>query len=216
MSCPLPPSASVATPQDGDKLHAPAAARNAQALADFLSAHAPPAGQALEIASGTGQHVVAFARGLPGLHWHPTDVDKARLRSIDAHVADTDLKNVAHASYLDATAPGWGEGHTPKDLIVLINLLHLIPAPATQTLINEAAGALTSTGTLMLYGPFRRDGALTSDGDTRFDAELRGADPAIGYKDTRALQDWLHAAGLSNVTRHDMPANNLMFLARKV
>ena len=33
----------------------------------------PERGSALEIASGTGQHVVWFAAGLPDWHWQPTD-----------------------------------------------------------------------------------------------------------------------------------------------
>ena len=61
----LPPSASVAHAQDGAKLHAPAAARNAQALLTLLHDHAPASGKALELASGTGQHIIGFARTMP-------------------------------------------------------------------------------------------------------------------------------------------------------
>ena len=53
----VPGTASVATPEGG-KLYAPAAARNVQAISDLLAQLAPVQGQALEIASGTGQHIV--------------------------------------------------------------------------------------------------------------------------------------------------------------
>jgi len=211
----LPPSASVAHATEGAKLHAPAAARNAAALTDLLRKHAPHSGTALEIASGTGQHLAAFAAALPGLTWYPTEIDAARRASIDAHVAEAGLTNAAPAAPLDATAPGWGAIQHPKDLIVLINLLHLIAQPQVDTLITETAEALAPGGLLVLYGPFRRAGKLTSAGDAQFDAQLRAADPAIGYKDDLDIARGLSDAGLSPIDSLQMPANNLAFLAGK-
>ena len=215
MTAKLPPTASIALPMDGAKLHAPAADRNREALCDLLRAHAPPTGTALEIASGTGQHVAAFAAALPGLYWQPTEPDAARRASIDGYVADAGVTNVAPAMMLDATADGWHGSVAPQDLIFLSNLLHLIPTPAVKCLIAQAALALSPVGTLILYGPFRRGGQLTSDGDAKFDAELRSADPAIGYKDTVDMTEWLGHAGLKPVKIIEMPANNLGFIARK-
>jgi hypothetical protein len=100
-------------------------------------------------------------------------------------------------------------------VVVLVNLLHLIPTPEARTAVTEAAHALAPGGLLLLYGPFKRNGRLTSDGDIRFDAELRAANPAIGYKDDLDIVRWLADAGLSPIDRVDMPANNLAFLARK-
>ncbi|MGC1494719.1 MAG: DUF938 domain-containing protein [Sulfitobacter sp.] len=212
----LPPSASIASADEGAKLHAPAAARNTDALCALLRDHAPSAGTALEIASGTGQHVIAFAAANPDLYWHPTEVDAARRASIDAYVAEANLTNVGTAAPLDATAPGWGNAIDPKDLVVLVNLLHLISTPETIILINKAADALAQGGTLILYGPFKRSGKLTSDGDARFDADLKSADPAIGYKDDLDILNMLRDADLSQIDRVEMPANNLAFIARKV
>ncbi len=67
--------------------------------------------------------------------------------------------------------------------MLLVNLLHLIPAPAAETLLAEVALALAPGGTFCLYGPFLRDGQPTSPGDAAFDASLRAQDPTIGYKD---------------------------------
>lgn len=212
----LPSTASVAIAQDGAKLHAPAAARNALALSDLLVNHAPKAGRALEIASGTGQHIVEFATALPELHWQPTDIEAERLASIDAHVAEAGLANVAHAAHLNAAEAGWHDTSAPLDLIVLVNLLHLISEAEVRTVITEAALALGSQGVLVLYGPFKRDGRLTSEGDVRFDDQLRTADPAIGYKDTLDMGRWLGDAGMTAVQTIEMPANNLAFVARKI
>ncbi len=211
----LPPTASVALPASGAKLHAPAADRNVDALCDMLRAHAPRTGRALEIASGTGQHVVAFGVALPGLHWQPSEPDATRRASIDAYVAEAGLTNVASAIPLDAAQPGWHRALAGQNLILLANLLHLIPTADVRQVITETALALAQDGALILYGPFRRDGALTSPGDVRFDAELRNADPAIGYKDTVDMAAWLSDAGLSSIDPVEMPANNLAIIARK-
>ena len=215
MSHALPPSASVANPAGGAKLHTPAAARNVDALTELLREHAPARGSALEIASGTGQHIVAFARALPGLDWQPTDIDATRRASIDAYGAEAGLDNLTEALALDATEPGWGADHAPRDLVLLVNLLHLITMAKVETVIAEAAKALAPGGVLILYGPFMRDGRLTSAGDLRFDADLRAADPGIGYKDTLDIARLLSDAALSPIDTREMPANNLAFIARK-
>ena len=211
----LPPSASVAEPTEGDRLFAPAAARNREPLCELLAAHAPQTGRALEIASGTGQHVVAFAKRLPGLTWHPSDIATARRASINAHAVDADLPNITPVDFLPIFNKFYYNEHGHFDLIMLANLLHLIPTDAVQNLVTEAALALAPSGTLILYGPFKRAGQLTSPGDTRFDAELRAADPAIGYKDDLDMARWLSDAGLSPIDQTEMPANNLAFIAGK-
>ena len=211
----LPPTASVAEPGDGAKLHTPAAARNAGAITELVARVAPAEGRALEIASGTGQHIVALAAALPGLSWQPTDVAPERLRSIDAHVAEAGVGNVAPARHLDATEAGWPDRVGPQDLVVLVNLLHLISEAEAKAILAHTAQALAPGGVFVLYGPFRRDGALTSEGDRRFDAELRAADPNIGYKDSADIVSWLNASGLEPEDVVEMPANNRAFVARR-
>ena len=211
----LPNTASVAHAESGDKLSAPSAERNAEPLCDLLLHHAPKTGQALEIASGTGQHVVAFAAALPGLTWQPSDIDGTRLASIRAWVAEAGLSNITPATALDATAPGWARSMPPKDLILTVNLLHLISEAEVKTLIGEAAMALAPGGRLILYGPFLRDGETTSEGDARFHASLRDQNPEVGYQDDFDVIDWLHAAGLTLIDVVEMPANNLSIVATR-
>ena len=213
MSRKLPPSASVANPLGAGKLHAPSAERNLAALCDLLLSHAPKSGNALEIASGTGQHITQFATRLPGLHWHPTDIEADRLTSINAYTGE--LPNVAPALHLNAAQAGWAAKTNNHDLIFLANLLHLIPSLDAKTILSEVALALSPKGTFIVYGPFKRAGSLTSEGDARFHAQLQDADPAIGYKDDTEMIEWLNAAGLSQLNTVEMPANNLAFIARK-
>ena len=195
-------------------MFAPSADRNSADICELIQSLVSPKTHALEIASGTGQHISALATAMPDVHWHPTDVDSARLASISAYTQELGLTNIAGPIFLDATAAGWGASMPAVDLVLLTNLLHLISAGECRTLILEAAQALSPGGTLMLYGPFKRSGVLTSDGDARFDADLRASDPNIGYKDDLDMRTWLSDAGFARVAVNQMPANNLAFVAR--
>jgi len=206
---------STAHATDGAKLSAPSALRNRDHVAAMLTTMAPASGQALEIASGTGEHMILFAQQMPGLIWQPTEPDPTRRASIDAHATESDLRNIRPAAHLDAIAPGWGAEMAGQDLIHLGNLLHLISDAEAATLLTEAAMALAPAGLLSLYGPFKRSGKLTSDGDLSFDARLRAEDPAIGYKDDRWVLAELNKAGLTDSEIRDMPANNLAIFARR-
>ncbi|SLN48895.1 hypothetical protein PEL8287_02546 [Roseovarius litorisediminis] len=209
----LPPSASVAHTFDGARLSTPSAARNAQAITDLLQCYVPRSGKALEIASGTGQHVVAFAAAMPELDWQPSEPDPVRRASIDAWAAEAGLPNLRPAISLDACTSGWASQFPGQNLIVLINLLHLITTPEAQILIAEAAKALAPSGRLILYGPFLRAGHATSEGDRRFHTSLIAQDPGIGYKDLDDVRQWLADNGLGLIATVDMPANNLTLIA---
>jgi SAM-dependent methyltransferase len=213
----LPPTANVARDAGGGRLVLPAAERNKEAIATLVAdlMDGATGATALEIASGSGQHIVEHARRNPGVTWQPTDVDPARLTSIDAYAAEAGLANIRPAALLDATCPGWSATHNGLHLVLLANLLHLISDDETAALIAEAGRALAPGGHLFIYGPFMRGGELTSEGDRRFHAELTGADPAIGYKDDFDITDLIHCNGMELVRLVDMPANNLSFIARR-
>jgi len=211
----LPDSASTATPGEDGRLYAPSSERNAAPILALLKHHGPAEGRALELAAGTGQHAAHFAAALPGLQWQPTEIEPTRRQSIDSWAKTVTAPNLQPAIELDATAPGWGSSHAGQDLILLVNLLHLISTPEAQTLISEAAQALAPGGRLILYGPFLRDGEATSEGDASFHASLTAQDPEIGYKDDFDVIDWLHEAWLELVDVVEMPANNLALVAKR-
>ena len=192
------------------RISAPSALRNRDAIAAQLVRLAPAAGRALELASGTGEHVIRFAAVMPGLDWQPTEPDAARRDSIAAWTVWAGAPNVRPPRPVDAARPGWSGDHGPVDLIVVVNLLHLIAEDEAATVLAEAARALAPAGLAVIYGPFLRDGTATSAGDAAFDAHLRAQDPAIGYKDVAATRAQLAAAGLRHVETVDMPANNLL------
>lgn len=193
---------------------APSAARNIGPILDALAAHAPLAGRALEIASGTGQQVVRFAALRPELDWQPTDLLPENLAAIEAWRHAAGARNIRPPRPLDAGQPGWG-ATGPFALVLAVNLLHLIPAATMAVLLVEAGRALGPGGRLMLYGPFLRDGRATSPGDAAFDARLRAQDPRLGYKDVAAVEVAVAGAGLRPVARLAMPANNLFLIAER-
>ncbi|WP_298934595.1 DUF938 domain-containing protein [uncultured Ruegeria sp.] len=209
----LPPSASVASAADDGKMVAPAATRNTGALCELISAHAPQRGRALEIASGTGQHVCAFAEHRPDLTWQPTEIDPDRRASIDAYASI--LPNVAATAELNATSPGWHSRVPQQDLIILVNLLHLIGWEETEVLVAEVVKALAPGGRFILYGPFKRAGQLTSEGDKRFHDALTRQDPEIGYKNDNDIVESFLSCSLELLDIIEMPANNLAFVTTK-
>lgn len=186
------------------------AERNRDAILQVLLPKLPRRGNVLEIAAGSGQHIAALAAHRPDLDFHPSDPDPARRASIDAHCKG--LPNVAPAGDIDAGQPGWAIENA-ADMVLVVNLLHLISDGEMAVLLDEATQALAPGGWLAIYGPFLRDGRTTSDGDSDFDASLRAQDPAIGYKDIDVLRTVLGVLGLT-VDVVEMPANNLMVLAR--
>lgn len=194
---------------------APAAERNLAPILASLARHAPKSGRALEIASGTGQQIPAFAAAHPGLIWQATDRDAAHLATMRAWAALAPAPNLLPPCLLDAAQPGWGARHSPCTLVLIVNLLHLITDNEAAVVLREATLSLAQQGRLMIYGPFLREGKTTSTGDAAFHAALRATDPATGYKDVAWVQARLAAQGLDMIAE-DMPANNIMLRAFRV
>lgn len=211
----IPSTASVAFPCNDGRLSAPAAQRNAGPIIDLVVEIAPETGQALEIASGTGQHIVKLAATTPELTWQPSDIDPLRIASIKTWSADKTLVNLKTPVLLDATQVGWSSEHTNQSFILLINLIHLISISEARTIISEISLALAPGGRSIIYGPFKRDGKLTTLGDESFHQSLKEADPEIGYKNDIWMIDQFKIAGLALLRIDQMPANNLAFVLEK-
>lgn len=197
----------------GERRHAPSAARNLAPIRDVHARWLPATGRVLELASGTGQHIAAFARQFPALTWQPSDANPDTAASISAWVGDA--PNVKAPVLLNACVSGWSQTLGRWDAICLTNLLHLISTPEAAVLLSEVPRALAKDGVFCLYGPFRQGGALVSEGDAAFDASLRAQDSEIGYKDIEWITEHLTLAGLEIVELVAMPADNLMLITRR-
>ena len=211
----LPDTASVAVSQGDGRLFAPSAERNSAPIVNLIKRIAPEPGNALEIASGTGQHIVQLALSLPNIIWSPSDVEGERLKSISAWVESENLLNIKPPMYLDATETGWAKSLPKSNFILLVNLLHLISWNETETLIGELSIALKTKGIALVYGPFMRNGQLISEGDKNFHTSLIQTDPDIGYKNDLEMLTLFSNSGLVHLETVEMPANNAAFVLQK-
>lgn len=201
------------TTPDG-ALSAPAASRNVAPILEVLAVRLPGSGRVLEIASGTGEHAVAFAAALPGLSWTPSDPSTEARASIAAWSAASGLPNMTAPLALDVTdETAWPGG--PFEAMVCINMIHISPWAATEALMQLAGSRLTAGGVLYLYGPFREAGQPLAPSNAAFDDNLKTRDPAWGLREVTAVRELAALEGLELVERVEMPANNLSLIFRK-
>ena len=193
-----------------------AADRNKQPILDVLRQVLPERGTALEIASGTGQHVVWFAAGLPGWTWQPTDADATALPAISAAVAQGGLANVRPPLLLDVMSPQWpAQGRlSPQafDAIYCANMLHISPWATCGALMRGASRHLAPGGVLVTYGPYLEDDVATAPGNLSFHQSLRLRNAAWGIRRLHDVAQEAALAGLRLAARHAMPANNLLLV----
>jgi len=189
-------------------LESPSAERNKQAILEVLERYLPATGTVLEIATGTGQHVVHFARALPELIWQPTDVDPDLRPSASARIRAAGLANVREPLALDVLDARWPV--SAADAVVCINMIHIAPWSATPGLLRGSAGLLAAGAPLFLYGPFRREGRHTAPSNEAFDASLRARNPEWGVRDVADVASCAHEHGFDLAEVLEMPANNLV------
>ena len=164
-----------------DRQYAPATVHNRDFILDVLRNVLPVSGVILEIASGSGEHVVHFARNFPSLVFQPSDPDPDALLSIAAWVKATNVTNVRSPIVLDASQSFWPI--TSADGIICINMVHISPWEATLGLMRGAAAILSSGAPLYLYGPYLREGIATAPSNQAFDRSLRDRNPSWGLRE---------------------------------
>lgn len=193
--------------------HAPAASRNRQPILDELRPRLPTDGLVLEVASGSGEHVMHFAAALPNLVFQPSDPDSSARASIDAWADATGLANVRPAVALDTQQAAWPVEQA--DAVLCNNMIHIAPWQAAIGLIAGANRVLSAEGLVYLYGPYRRDGRHTAPSNDVFDRDLRRRNPAWGVRDLEAVTALAGEHGFGAPEVIDMPANNLSLIFRR-
>jgi SAM-dependent methyltransferase len=202
------------------RLRGPAFARNHapiwSAIAPFLQDRG---GDVLEVGSGPGEHVVAYAGRSPAITWWPSDVDPRHLASIAAWRAHAGSANVQAPARIDLLDAAWDAAlPMPGRLLAIlcINVLHISPWGVTENLLAGAGRRLAPGGRLLVYGPFRRDGAHTAPSNAAFDASLRAQDPAWGVRDTRDIAAAAERCSLRIAEMAPMPANNFTLVIERL
>ncbi|HVQ10654.1 MAG TPA: DUF938 domain-containing protein [Methyloceanibacter sp.] len=214
---PPPPVALEDRGRTGDGRHfSPSAARNSGPIQEVLERVLPKSGIALEIGSGTGEHVICFSKALPGLLWQPSDPDPAARASIAAWIAAEGLANVRAPVAIDTRHALWGvEDDAPFAAMISLNMIHIAPWESALGLLAGAGRLLRPDGRLYLYGPFMRGGAHTAPSNAAFDADLKRRDPRWGVRDIDDLIREAAPHGLDLREIIDMPANNLSLVLVK-
>ena len=195
----------------------PAAERNKQPILEVLRQVLPASGSALEIASGTGQHVAWFAAGLPGWSWQPSDAHPGGFDSIAAWARQQGVSNVRPPLRLDVLAARWLASDDARfdarfDAIYCANMLHISPWATCPALMHGSARHLAPGGRLITYGPYLEDGVPTSPGNLAFDDSLRAQDAAWGIRPLEDVKREAARAGLQLSERYALPANNLLLV----
>ena len=173
-------------------------------------------GDALEAGSGTGQHVVHFAKHTPDITWWPSDLNERHLKSIEAWRAHAALPNIRPPLRIDLTDPAWSsamhDGSVPAELLAVFcaNVIHIAPWRVAEGLFAGAGRYLRSEGRLFLYGPFKREGKHTAMSNAVFDTSLREQDAEWGVRDIADLEKLAARVGLALIETVPMPANNFI------
>jgi hypothetical protein len=197
----------------GTRRSAPAALRNREPIALVLTEWLPQSGLVLEIASGTGEHIVHFAERFPALDWQPSDIHPDALTSIEGWRQDAQLPNVRPPIEIDAASAEWPIGRA--DALISINMVHISPWRSALGLLDGAARLRAPGAPLILYGPWLEEDVPPAPSNLDFDSDLRLRDPQWGL---RKVEDFAAAGDERSLrlveTRH-MPANNMMLLLRR-
>jgi hypothetical protein len=209
------PGAANSAP-DG-RMFSPTFERNSAPICGVLTTLlAGKTGRALEVGSGVGQHVCAFAEALPAIVWTPSDPDAIHRASIAAWIDHTGAP-AAPPLALDASSDWSAAEHlAPLQAVFSANVIHISPWAVAEGIVAGAGRLLAPDGVLAFYGPFRERGRHTAEGNASFDVGLRADNAAWGVRDLDAVATLAEAAGLGAAEVHRLPANNIIASFRRL
>jgi len=187
-----------------DKPFSAACERNKMPILQVLQPLYAGVKRVLEVGSGTGQHALHFAAALPHLVWQCSEVP-SQLPGLRLWLDEADLPNLPPPLALDVNQ---GLPSGAFDAVFTANTLHIMGWDEVQRLFDGLAARLPDEGLFTAYGPFKLGGSFIGEGNARFDADLRQADPRRGIRDLEAVDALARAARLRMLSDQPMLANN--------
>ncbi len=166
----------------------------------------------LEIGSGTGQHAVYFAKDLPHLTWHTSDVSENH-DGIKQWIQDSHLDNVKLPIDLNTVKSIWPD--RLFDAVFSANTAHIMHSHEVEAMFVGIGTILAPGGKFLLYGPFNYGGQYTSESNQNFDQWLKERDPGSCIKDFETLCVFAEQADMQLVEDFEMPANNRILYWQK-
>lgn len=191
-----------------------AAERNKQPILERLQEVLGERNSALEIGSGTAQHVLHFAEALSQVVWQPSNLPEI-LEQTQKGLEGFSFLNILEPIALDVAHQNW-----PKDaydIVYTANTCHIMAWESVIKMFEGVGRCLGNNGLFCVYGPFNYDGQFTSDSNREFDGRLKESVPTQGIRDQEKVV-WLGKKnGLELQHDFEMPANNrfLVFLKTK-
>ena len=194
--------------------HSIPTSRNRDPILGVLKRVIAPGSRVLEIASGSGEHAIHFAKNLARVEWRPSDPDENARTSVAAWIEHERAENIAEPLDLNVEEEGWEKRlASGYDAIIAINMIHISPWEATLGLMRGAgvllAKAERGPGILYTYGAYKRGGVHTAPSNDAFDAWLKERDERYGVRDLEEVEAAANVHGLRLREIIEMPANNL-------
>ncbi len=188
-----------------EKPFSQACENNKQPILNVLTRYFSDRKSVLEIGSGTGQHAVFFAAGLPFLQWQPSDLAE-NLPGLQLWIDEAELRNIKTPVKLDMLGNVWPDDH--YDAAYTANTCHIMPMDAVKVMFWQLGNRLSAGSIFCQYGPFNYHGLFTSDSNARFDEMLRQRVPHMGIRDYDDIAGLATANGFKLLEDIEMPANN--------
>lgn len=163
------------------------------------------ANHVLEIASGTGQHAIYFAKKMPHLTWH-TSEHLSYIDCLNTWVTEAKVNNVIRPIVLDVSVSKWPS--IDIDAVFTANSFHVMQRKDIVSFMKGAGDLLKQHGNLIIYGPFKYNGLFTSTKAKRLDKWLKGRDAYSGIKHFEEINLYANDNGFRLVTDYHMPENN--------
>ena len=195
-----------------DLPYSQACENNKQPILEVLKKIFPDQGLVLEIGTGTGQHVVHFARHLPHLQWQPTD-HPDNLHLCQARIQQAGLNNILPPQALDVSREPWPVSYV--DAVFSANTAHILGWLEVEAMFRGVARRLKAGAAFCLYGPFNYQGKYTSDSNRNFDQHLQREASQMGIRDLDDLERLAVKVGVVLDGDFEMPANNRTLVWRK-
>ena len=188
------------------------AERNKEHIKNVLGSVLPKTGSVLEIASGTGTHIVFFSEHFPNLIWQPSDPDPNARLSATENIDISEQLNILPPLNLDVQSSSWPE--TSFSALVCINMIHISPWKSTTALFKHAGSSLLPGSPLFLYGPYLQSNVVTAPTNLAFDLSLKQRNSLWGLRKLDEVSKVANQHGflLDNIV--EMPANNLSVVFR--
>ncbi len=186
--------------------------RNKDHILAQLRACLSPSDRVLEIASGTGQHAMHFSTEMDDIIWQASDRDLATF-GLSQTLAPPLRDNLLSPIVIDISA--WPQLDHAYDAVFSANCLHIIPEQLLPLYVAGAARSLAPGGKMLLYGPFRYNGAFTTPSNAEFNNFLQQTYPGGGIRDFEAVDALASHHGLKLQQDIAMPANNQFLIWEK-